>query len=56
MNREDYVTHLILAAAFLGALSPFLVEEGMTLGSGLYYAGTATQITIASIGRLFLKE
>lgn len=56
MNREDYLTHLFLAGAFFGVLGPFLFDHGMTFGSGLYYAGTAAQVSIASMVRFLVKE
>ncbi len=56
MSREDYLTHVILAAAFFGVLSPYLVREGMVLGTGLYYAGTGVHLGIASAARFWSKK
>ncbi len=51
MTRGDYLTHLALAAGFLGVLAPYVAQGGWSFGSGLYLAGTSAQILIASASR-----
>jgi hypothetical protein len=52
MTRQDYMTHLGLAVAFLTILAPYLAHHGLSLGSGLYFAGLTSQLAIASAARL----
>ena len=53
MSKNDYLTHLALAAGFLGILAPYVAHSGLSFGSGLYLAGTSAQVLIASASRVF---
>ncbi len=56
MTKQDYLTHLGLAIVFFATLGPFLLHHGISLGSGLYVVGTASQVVIASMIRLARQD
>jgi hypothetical protein len=52
MTRQDYLTHLVLAVAFLAVLTPYLIHSGLSFHSELYLVGTSTQVLLASVFRI----